>query len=953
MGAVASIIHHAVELATWGMNFVNEEPELPSAVQDLIRRLEGKAKVLRWLPNLNRAEFRDFFPERASLSTVTGWRSQVRLRVLEAIGRCNKFHSLDVQDICGGDISRLTASEWEVVLGGFRCGTVLRVIRVEGLTWTSIAEVESFCLQVGRILNTSSVTDLTIGSCRLSTRCLLNLASGLHGNSQSMLKSLVLHNAWEDTSAVKQVADMINSATRLETLEIGGSWDRMYDMDEEAARILSQALIQSSSVRKLVLNEVKGETSAFLLNALDGDDGNRAIECLHLISVSGLGDCLRELLSSNPFLKEVKLSAIYLSPDRWRQLGQAIRENATATTICVTKSIRSGDNLEGVEQLVCAASSNVKDPTVELQITFCDYDALMSALDFVGRVLRGEIKSLKHFILFLKCSCPSGNYQRRMENIIPMDGYSGETTVLKRLKLFIQSKELVKGVWKDLLWCLRGNTNLTHLDLSRSDLDREAFRDLMGLLQVQLNLEEIDVSGTSWARDGKAAQIQDTLKQNQKRAVYMSVFREANLTFGPAKAGRLFSCGFPREGNTHGKTTLPQRVTSIVQRKSLLREKWESFWRTDDTDLDFLQNMQVSLSDFARQGNLRTPPNFLLPPTNNSCVFFFVYSSFCKPKSCLKYELEDWLCFITSSTKVTGHNLPQVLVVISHKDKSMSKSLTWAHSIVEELSERFSNFVNLHPLHECYYDLGKKKQVIHLKNHIFDIFKKLLSEQSPHVPLLCSQLTSLLVTNTNNNKSSPLWPSRKFYDFCAPSLTQFIPSSSGHANDHSRIMKAIISYLNDVGYIVFIPNLDYIIVDPNWLTNTLLDELVSLDQVFQPQEFESFENTVSCDSYTSKDGFVSYSVFARLIEEFLGKQTTLQNVDRELIENILINLDFCFKLEDTFQYFIPSFIRDHASTEDRKHVMYWKNKCETSQYVGIRIQCQDGRTMSLTAAIFP
>lgn len=130
----------------------------------------------------------------------------------------------------------------------------------------------------------------------------------------------------------------------------------------------------------------------------------------------------------------------------------------------------------------------------------------------------------------------------------PMNGKSGETSVLKRLELSVRSEDISKGVWEDLLRCMRGN-HLTHLDLSDSEVDEKAFRDVMGVLQVNLALQEIDVSRTSWATDGKAAQIQESLKQNQKRAVYMSVFREAKLTFGDAKAGRLFLCGSPRAGN--------------------------------------------------------------------------------------------------------------------------------------------------------------------------------------------------------------------------------------------------------------------------------------------------------------------------------------------------------------------------------------------------------------------
>ncbi|OAE26902.1 hypothetical protein AXG93_4762s1120 [Marchantia polymorpha subsp. ruderalis] len=65
-------------------------------------------------------------------------------------------------------------------------------------------------------------------------------------------------------------------------------------------------------------------------------------------------------------------------------------------------------------------------------------------------------------------------------------------------------------------------------------------------------------------------------------------------------------------------------------------------------------------------------------------------------------------------------------------------------------------------------------------------------------------------------------------------------------------------------------------------------------------------------------------------------------------------------MEDSSQYFIPSFIPEHASTEREKtqegkylESMAWETRDETSQFLGIQIQCQDGQTMSLTAAFFP
>ncbi|BFI22817.1 hypothetical protein MPTK1_8g16163 [Marchantia polymorpha subsp. ruderalis] len=976
-GAGASIVNDAAELATRGMDSADEELELHWSFQDLLRRLEGKGEPCRWLSELSEPEFREFFPDGELISTITGWRSQVRLRVLEAIGNCNTFEDLDVRAICGGDISRLTASEWEIVFRGFMSSTNLRTIHVGKLTWSSDAEVESWSLQLGRILNSSSVTDLTIWRCGLSARCWLNLASGLRGNCESKLQSLNLLDAWEDSSAVKHVADMISSAPLLQWLRL----DEISKMDDEAVGMLSQALIHSSSLQKLMLVKVEWG-AALLLKALAGDDGNRSIERLILGDMDGLGDCLRQLLTSNPSLKEVNLWYLRMSPEEWQQLGESIRDNATATNIHV-QSFRGEDedDWKSIEALAGAASSDVKDPIVELSLfPDSDHNYLLS-LNLLGRVLRGELKSLKSFHIRRKDEY-SGSNEDGLEGILSMNGNTGETSVLKKLTLETIQKDVLKDLlrclrvntslthlslrdsnieeeaFRDLMGILRGNTSLTHLDLSRVEVygEKEAsFRDLMGVLQVNLTLQEINVQGTRWKYDGKAAQIEEALKQNQKRAVDMCVFKEAKLEFEAAKAGRLFLCGSPLAG----KTKVRQTLMRIVKGESWIGNKWKELWRTQGIEVEFLQNddkSQISIWDLAGQRIFRTLQTVIFPQSNNFCIFLFVYSPFCEEDSskkegtCFETELEEWLSFITSSTRVTGHSRPQVLVVITHKDRVPYSSLEWAQNIVCTLTKRFANFVDLHQ--EVFYlDARKKKEVIPLKNHIFEIFKNLLSEKSPRFPQLCSHLSSLLVTNTKKNKFFPLWPSKTFHEFCDPSLTEFIPSSSAHSVDRERIMSSIISYLNDVGSIISIPNLDYIIVDPNWLTYTLLGKLVALGQNFQPQQSGSFEKSI----YASKHGFVSEIVFVRLMEEFRRSQPHGQgDVTTKVLEDILINLDLCFKVEDPSQYFIPSFIPEHASTKKQTaQELAWETRNETSQFVGIRIQCQDGITMSLTAAFFP
>ncbi|OAE30615.1 hypothetical protein AXG93_1037s1010 [Marchantia polymorpha subsp. ruderalis] len=554
-GSGASIFSDGAELATRGMDSADEEPEtsnvietveepkLPSALQDILQRLEGKGEPLRRHPNFSAINVREFFPCRAPRS-VTGWRSQVRLRVLEAIGNCNTFEVLEVREICDGDISSLTASEWEIVLRGFMSSTILQTIIIRSIAWAwGSDDMESFCLQLGRILNSSSVTELYIEDCRLSARCLLNLASGLRGNCESKLEKLHLQNAWWDSSAGKHVAEVINSAPLLQTLILQGD----SQMDDEAVGMLSQALIKSSSLKQLELNSVKWG-AALLLTALARDNGNLSIERLHLrgVDMDGRGDCLRQLLTS--YLKELRLYWLQMRPEDWQQLGEVIRDKAIATTIYVEFPLGYDDNYEwkSIEALACATTSDVKDPTVELDLKiWSGLDGYELSLNLLGRVLRGEVKSVESLHIERHSRQWGDRFESinedRLKSILSMNGNTGETSVLKRLGFSGHYKDVLKY----LLPCLRGNTSLTHLDLRYSDLDDETFRDLMSLLQVNLTLQEIDVRKTSWDSAGKEAQIQEALKQNQKRAVYMSVFIEAKLAFGDAKAGRLFLCGSP------------------------------------------------------------------------------------------------------------------------------------------------------------------------------------------------------------------------------------------------------------------------------------------------------------------------------------------------------------------------------------------------------------------------
>ncbi|OAE27716.1 hypothetical protein AXG93_4193s1160 [Marchantia polymorpha subsp. ruderalis] len=172
---------------------------------------------------------------------------------------------------------------------------------------------------------------------------------------------------------------MINSAPLLETLSL----DPHYNLEDEALGILSQALIQSSSLKELILQCPGKWGPALLLKALAGDDGNRSIERVRLWQMDRLGECLRELLISNTSLKEVELPSYKMRPRDLHQLGEVIRDNAIATTILVKFDFRFHD-WKSIEALARSVSSDVKDPIVELELNTMREDEVMLSLNLLG-----------------------------------------------------------------------------------------------------------------------------------------------------------------------------------------------------------------------------------------------------------------------------------------------------------------------------------------------------------------------------------------------------------------------------------------------------------------------------------------------------------------------------------------------------------------------------------------
>ncbi|KAG6546669.1 hypothetical protein Mapa_011858 [Marchantia paleacea] len=492
----------------------------------------------------------------------------------------------------------------------------------------------------------------------------------------------------------------------------------------------------------------------------------------------------------------------------------------------------------------------------------------------------------------------------------------------------------------------------------------------MGLLRVNPTLATINLDDTSWEKDGKEALIEEALKRNRKLVSYFSAFREAELKFEGAKAGRLFLCGSPMAG----KTKLKQTMMRIVQGRTWLGDKMAQLLTTG-IEMEMLKadpDMQIAVWDFlAGQSIFRALQSVLFPQTHHNCVFLFVFSPFDEERghlkhdldSCFRTELEEWLQFIASSSQATGHTLPHVLVVVTHMDRMEHRDVTWAKTIVDKLRNDFEGVLDLHSSESMYSVNAKRKEEVKpLTSHIFRIFQKLLLEDSLIAPPECSLLTSVLPKSKSSFKSSPVIPSSQFYSFCSAQV------KSLHAFDTNtetglRLFQAITSYLHDVGTIVQIPLVDLIVVDPNWLTHVFLGELISLGHNFQKDKTSLPIST----RFYSETGIVGRSDFDSMLLTFLRENPRFENLSLHILKHLLRSLDLCYELEDSAgncSYFIPTLVSpsknemvDSESTlsspNHSRSALHWRSSCEAdSKFVGYRLRCLDKQRMCLTSAFF-
>ncbi|KAL2642454.1 hypothetical protein R1flu_010041 [Riccia fluitans] len=875
-------------------------------------------------------EYNYFFeiPEIFELSDLSGQQKRV-LEVLQAIGNC-QLDELIFDDVSGAEL--VSSEEWDSFFSSLLSGqSSLKRIDI----WCTGTMYSTVCAHVGAFLARSSTLE--------------NLRFSL-------------------LQYVRRGATMI-------------------PLSSAAVGSLSQGLVQTKCLRRLVVEREEGEMADVLTSAFTGDVRNTSLEFIELPGgLERLGIALPVLLSSNnQNLKEIELFLEWENVtqgviDEFRMVAESIRARQTSVidacrkvllhyTCYTTAKLTEDDGRRVFSCLDNWADASERAPMLKTNLRL---NFIGSGRGEQGNVKQGDVKGwFSHAIN----RCIHLNGLKVMLRWIPSDAVMDMDNFLLLCK-GIQSNESVESLdiqyyggkasvdrkcWTHLFHCLRHKRRLKKLIFYDVHAGDETFRSLMDLLQVNIYLEDVDLAAMSkWESEGKCAMVKEALRRNRAQASYFSTLRDARLPFENARAGRIFLCGNPHAG----KTRLRASMMETRQKTSRVKMQWNKLlgrWllkRTKGVDVELLRNdeeMQVSIWDLAGQEIFRALQTLLLPTVTQACVFAFIFNPMKDDKQEMKEDLEEafgkeletWLRFIASNYPITGTFLPEVLVVITHRDRmkkyKMKEGCDWAARKVERFRVIYEKALKLHEGF-FYVDAQDVKEVKPFAERVFQIFSDMLQKKSPQAPSVCSKLISKILNRPREVISRPVWQMEEFLTFVSKSLEALDAGCfAPEVENERRVLEALSLYMHDVGSIFVLPHCNLVVVDINWLTHKFLGTLIS--------EGHGFEVKSGTRSYSSTDGFVS----KLNLDDILSRRIHKKNIstDFQVLHNLLVSLDLCYQIENVKgdRFFIPTIFQ---RGEIRKANLLWETaKSSDWQHLGYRLLCESRDTSSLTSAVFP
>ncbi|KAL2610675.1 hypothetical protein R1flu_029248 [Riccia fluitans] len=814
-------------------------------------------------------------------------------------------------------------------------------------------------------------------------------------SGQSSLRNISVHCTGTLYSTVcTHVGAFVAKSSTLEVLWIAFPEDvrrrfrtTMIPLSNAAVRALSEGLVQTKCLRKLYVFNKEGEMADVLTSAFTGDVRNTSVEYLHFPgNLERLGIAMPVLLSSNnQNLKEIRLDLKWEEVtqcvvDEFRMVAEIFPTRQTSVTdacrkvllyfICDTTATFTED--DGRRAFSCLDSWADASERAPMLKTNLEMNFRGSGRGQQGNVKRGDVKGwFSHAVnRYIHLNGLKVMLWWMLDEVMDMDNFlllcesiqSNESVESLDIKYLGGKASVDRKCWTHLFHCLRHKRRLKELHIYDEHGGDQSFRSLMDLLQVNIYLEDVHLIHMSEREsEGKRAIVKEALRRNKAQASYFATLRDARLPFENAKAGRIFLCGNPHAGKTRLRVSMME-TRQKTSRVKMQLNKLFGLKRTKGVDVELLRDdeeMQVSIWDLAGQEIFRALQTLLLPTVTQACVFAFIFNPMKDDQQqemkedleeAFGKELETWLRFIASNYPITGTSVPEVLVVITHRDRmkkyKTKESCDWAARKVKRFRGIYEKALKLHE--EFFYvDAQDVKEAKPFVEGVFQLFSDMLQKKSPQAPSVCSKLISKILNRPREVISHPVWQMEEFLTFVSKSLEALDAGCfAPEVKNERRVLDALSLYMHDVGSIFVLPHCQLVVVDINWLTHKFLGTLIS--------EGHGFEVKSGTGSYSSPDGFVSKfrldNILMSVSRRNHRKNITTKSQD---LYDLLVSLDLCYQVESIKgdRFFIPTIFQ---RGEFQKENLFWQTTESSDwQHFGYRLLCENRDTSSLTSVVFP
>ncbi|KAG6549272.1 hypothetical protein Mapa_009258 [Marchantia paleacea] len=1004
--------HHAVEdTSRVGSSVFQMPPEVEQLLEELdaIAREEAPRERLNLSKDIG-GQIRLVFSADYGRQLSAGCWEDSRLKILGVLGLCwSNCTRVHLSDDCISILGQISLREYEALHMPLQSSKVLRRLELGQLYFRLIVkqcrELKKVARPLGDIIRTMENLEALLASeAGMSMPHWAQVAEALTWRGVSNLTKLDLRFNIDigTEEGFTHISRVLGVASKLKRLKMKG-----VRMAEAAGKALGEAValhqvlkhlilspeleeweddgIQNSGITQVIEGSITGQPKEcplgrFIASAFLTDHPNQSVRRLTISNWKQKGwkvlrlGVLSEFLRTTTFLSHFSFYTpqTYLLGCESQDLFEALRANCSIRVLSLDLQVDraasptgKGLDLGAFNQLVEFIKSAVV--LEELHLTFrngkewecveLNWPAFFGALGS-----NSTLRILDLTIAESSCIAISDPVRRAMTAWL-------QTTFLEDLTLRIKPG----GEWRHLLRSLRTNTHVEKLSVKAKILEDDmTFRELMALPQINSTLKTIHILGGSSRVGQRKAAVEESFRCKARQQSYLAELRAvlgtASWTY--PTCGRVFLCGTPMAGKTalaHCALQLDTPWYTRVMKKMLPR--------TLGIEIHVLKNdatMQVSLWDLGGQDIFRALQQYLFPNLNKACVFAFVFSLYDRHRKQLKQNLEEefkdeflyWLKFITSNSEVTGFNLPTVMVVLTHKDKTEKKTglreqtrvsnyIQMAEQIVSKLHLEFSDVLNIHPTVYC-VNARHKEDVRPIVTQIYSTMEDLFTEKLFSVPEACCRMSQHILEWALENEKRPVITRDEFSALCTEahpalkSLLQNLP-----APNRSKALQAIASYLQDAGTIIRLRDSNLLVANPNWLTNVFLGRLIGMGQGFQ----HAAESTSGAEYPISSDGFLSQFQFntfvgGHLLQHLQADRYTGFNLLN--VQSLLESLDLCYKVSRSngeSRFFVPTLVKVESNTQ-----LQWNCppvEKELYAYMGLRIRCRDPRRTFLSTGFFP